>query len=202
MFQRVADSQIIGGHGGREENVCFMRIGRPPACISSLVPPVVSNHTPYLAASGIIVLGVPSPRYPVSFEGSQGVLMPRRGLASPGIAHCALRFKQAGIRRGIGQRGYVAISSEWFSASVVRFGGCLLVSHSSHPHCSGQEGSRLLVGLGGTRAGRLFVCPQVPTGHQGTKAVVVHLPGVLLLPTSSGNRISPLGGGISMGSHS
>jgi hypothetical protein len=38
-----------------------------------------------------------------------------------------------------------------------------------------------LLALAGAGAERLLVCPRVPAGHQGAKAVVVHLPGGLLL---------------------
>lgn len=54
--------------------------------------------------------------------------------------------------------------------------------HHHHHHCSCQKGSSCLLALlVRARGGCLCVCLRVPTGHQDTGDVVVHLPGVLLL---------------------
>lgn len=117
-FQPVADlsnHQDAWRHGG-QKNVCFTRISRPPAClrVSLGAPGCIESH----ALPGTSALGVPSPRYPVSFGGVSKAFLKARGVGRDlalSTARCGSRRREAG---GHATRAANGFERQWYASEA------------------------------------------------------------------------------------
>lgn len=117
-LQPVADlsnHQDAWRHGG-QKNVCFMRISRPPAClrVSLGAPGCIESH----ALPGTSALGVPSPRYPVSFGGVSKAFLKARGVGRDlalSTARCGSRRWEAGGHATGAANGF---ERQWYASGA------------------------------------------------------------------------------------